>query len=443
MIGFDTISAIAGLLGFSAKELSRALLQRRAKTNDAKALELEASRGRQLAEYRRDNKIGLFLHQYYADSLSADVTPVVLHAPRNTLAPHLVSKYSHAAIDVPLGTTAEQCSLIGVEAFLPLRSGPVAHDPASRDLSSAEAATIIAALELRGLRVWDSPVYRLQRIDVVEGALVTAFSIDRFMRYRFTLGALFDELVDALVEANGQVETVLDRSAKMLPLRTRYLPQYSSFNKLDRIVCVGGPSVTIAMARAEPFNDFVILIQRRADDLSDGQGLFAVIPQGFHQPAIDPNAEVAISATVFREVFEELFGGLEAERDTRYLRPDWYFAQCEGLRWFREHDEYSLTATALSRNLADASYECAALLVVSDTGYWERFSGVMKTSWESKGVFPVSTKAANNVYNRLEDVISDPGWSGEALVSLCRALECLAERFPDRVDPQWQYRGPA
>jgi len=48
---------------------------------------------------------------------------------------------------------------------------------------------------------------------------------------------------------------------------------------------------------------------------------------GSHIIIEHPFAEVNLSWTIYRELFEELFGGKEVEKDLRRLRHNWYFKE--------------------------------------------------------------------------------------------------------------------
>ena len=89
------------------------------------------------------------------------------------------------------------------------------------------------------------------------------------------------------------------------------------------------------MARRDE-NDFYFPTNRRGWEVSTGRGRFGTLPMGYHQHGIDAEAEIRPSFTVFREIYEELFGGKEVEQG-KGLKHDWFFGQCEPLRWLREN----------------------------------------------------------------------------------------------------------
>jgi hypothetical protein len=206
-------------------------------------------------------------------------------------------------IDLDLDCSKEQCRLAPA-------------DPKERlqRLPFDAVAFILADIHARGLRVWDQPLYRLRALSVSNGVIEVEFGIERFATYRVGIGALDDELYQALVDTEGDLGRIAGEWKKYLPWRQQFLPNARSVAAYVDRLCVGGIHATVAIQRPAPWNDFVIPVQRRSRSLSEGHGLITPLPAAFHQPLIDPRAEMPFSCTVFREVFEELFGGDEAMR---------------------------------------------------------------------------------------------------------------------------------
>jgi hypothetical protein len=67
-----------------------------------------------------------------------------------------------------------------------------------------------------------------------------------------------------------------------------------------------------AVARpADPYRgpaDYALLVQERSATVLNGARRLSVIPKAFHQPLKDAQADARVSATLLREMEEELFG---------------------------------------------------------------------------------------------------------------------------------------
>ena len=290
----------------------------------------------------------------------------------------------------------------------------------------------LATLERRKLKLWNAPIYRLERIAVADGVLSLDFSRDDFLRYRYTICYLLDQLVDVLLNTNYDVGQIV--GALSTRGRSHYLPNAAALVDFKNHICAGGVGVTVAFARKSE-RDFVIPLQRRAGNVADGQDLFSIIPKAFHQPTVDPVAEVGLDATVFREFYEELLGGEEAEdpRTSRHRRiaHDWYRRVAEPVSWFEKHTgAYDLHVVYCGINALHGNYEFGLLLVVHDEYYWRKFRHELRTNWEaSDSTEPlVSTKDTAG----LADLVGRPNWADESLVAFVRSLQVWKETVPGR-----------
>ena len=64
-----------------------------------------------------------------------------------------------------------------------------------------------------------------------------------------------------------------------------------------------------------------------------------VIKQIFHQPIVDPQNELNFAQTFYREMYEELFGGAEAIKESRRLLHDWYMYASPPLNWLKRNSK--------------------------------------------------------------------------------------------------------
>jgi transcriptional regulator with XRE-family HTH domain len=200
----------------------------------------------------------------------------------------------------------------------------------------AQALRFLSGVETEGIDIYDAPFYRLMGMRADAGSLDTEISLDSFVRYRFTVGLLADELYEALLRARHPSHVAKHRT-HWLPLRSRYLSDGVALADFPGRICAGGVLALVAFARGRPHDDYILALQRRGATVSDAPGLLSVIPKAFHGPSVLPHeqgrrAEAAASATLYRELFEELLGGREAEIGERDLTPFWYVQKSRPLR---------------------------------------------------------------------------------------------------------------
>jgi hypothetical protein len=196
------------------------------------------------------------------------------------------------------------------------------------------------------------------------------------------------------------------------------------------------------MARPKPHNDFVVLAQRRGAAVSDSQGLLSVIPRAFHQPSVLPHSralasEVPPSATLYRELFEEVLGGREVEVDDRDLQPMWFVDESKPLRWLRERpDSYQALCVGLGINLFSGNYEIGTLLVIHDPKFWRAFEQCLRPNWEVANLIRCSTRPGPSASPRrgLSGLIQGAEvWTSEGLMVLLEGLAYLNQHWPERV----------
>jgi hypothetical protein len=413
MLDPGLISTIASFLGLSADKLyslSKSYLVRR---NQQKRAAILAER---IIEYRKIVSNGthtdLLSRIYTNESFTKlGLSRYVLHLGcRELRTANIVGPPEYLKLELDLQENNVNCSVIN-------------EVPSNIKLDSKLAAEVMADIEFRNLKVWDQPIYRLKSINIKNSVLDVIFSIDSFMKFRLSWGALWDELIDGII-AEPNINKIFDSFSRYLPKRYRYLPDSKCFAEIDKRICASGIHATFAIKRPDPWDDYVIPIQRRSSHLSGGQGMLSIIPQAYHQPTIDPEGEKSFSHTFYREIYEELFGGSEAIKDTKRLRHDWYIELSEPIKWFMENrGGFRLICTGMGYNLVSGNYEVALICLIRDLSYWNRFSHLMLVNWESSDeLCPlVSTKDAESI----RQLLSRNDWDGTSFFSFSRALEYI------------------
>jgi hypothetical protein len=161
-----------------------------------------------------------------------------------------------------------------------------------------------------------------------------------FVDYALTLDLLENELIDSL--SVDDIDAPQD-----LPLRSFYLPTTSSLVDLNSRICAGGPLALFAVARSRRSRkggspDYALLIQERSGRVLNSARRLAVIPKAFHQPLVDFSDEAQLSATIERELEEELFGRPEVDStlgEQRLADPMHEGSLSAPMRWLMEHTD--------------------------------------------------------------------------------------------------------
>lgn len=364
-----------------------------------------------------DGKLEAFVEAYYGVSSSKDG----LH------------RYSSK-----IGNETFPTSIYCKESWVPLKVNPSTLQP--RVLESAEPAVLLDIEMIRyvlqlykdqmraGHREWNAPLYRL--VSHGDGVLEQAFCTVSFSEYRLTNGLLTTEVLKALVATEGDISKIASRRTQTLRLRDLLLPDLSALARIETRLCCGGMGALFAVARPAPYNDFLIPLQRRSDQVTDTRGLLAVLPKAFHQPTVNSDAEANVKWTVLREVFEEVFGGSEVESESTALRHDRYMSTEPALNYFAEHEgAYTFEIVGFGLNALNGNYEFAALMAVPDVWYWRTFSSKMDSAWETEDVILLSSRDSA----ALADYLRESQWAPESRFHFTEALSRLGQLYPEKV----------
>jgi hypothetical protein len=152
-----------------------------------------------------------------------------------------------------------------------------------------------------------------------------------------------------------------------------------------------------------------------------------------HQPVTLANAleETSVAATVYRETWEELFGGKEVEGEDEHFKPLWFMSKPQ-LDWFRENrGGFTLEVVSFGLNLMDGTFEFGVLLAVTDPSYWEQFADGIVPNKEFKdsetAPFHTTDKA------RLASILTEPRFADTSRIALIEGLRRLHQLEPRSV----------
>jgi hypothetical protein len=304
------------------------------------------------------------------------------------------------------------------------------------ELIADHATQRLAEMLTLGFRLVDTPMYRLLRIDIGDGALAGDLGLIPFVRYALTMDLLEGEMIDAV--AAGRPAT--------LPLRDRLLPDVASVLDVSGRLCSGGALALCAIARPATAHrpaDYVLLVQVRSGRVLNAARRLAVIPKGFHEPLVDYQADAQIGATLRREMEEELFGRTDVdstEIDLRSTDPMHPSRLSEPMRWLADDPgRLRMECTAFGLNLVSGNCEFAGLIVIEDEEFWPRFGGQISANWESGALRQYSSRDRRLI----TELIGDVAWSNEGLFALLQGLRRLSQIGGHRVDVpeiEWEIR---
>jgi hypothetical protein len=160
----------------------------------------------------------------------------------------------------------------------------------------------------------------------------------------------------------------------------------------------------------------------------------AVIPKGFHQPMTDFRNDARITATLLREVEEELFGRTDIDNTLTQLNaadPMHPARLSEPMRWLMENPgTLRMECTGFGLNLVSGNFEFACLIIIDSEDFWHRYGGQVEASWESSALRQYSSLDGDS----LAALPFGDAWSNEGLFAFLLGLRRLRELGGDRVD---------
>jgi len=331
-----------------------------------------------------------------------------------------------------------ECALTAGNDRLAFTRADTDRAPRLDPIAAAAAAQRLAETLAAGTRFTESALYRLNDIDLAKGKLGGTLGLSRFTSYALTLDLLEGELNDALAAG-------VPPAPGSLPLRDRYLPDVASVLDVSGRLCAGGALALCAFARPATYYrdrpDYVLLVQERSGNVINAARRLAVIPKGFHQPMTDYRGDAKITATLLREMEEELFGReaidntLNQQSAADPMHPS---RLSDPMRWLLVENPGALRieCTGFGLNLVSGNYEFASLIVVESDDFWSRYGGQIEANWETSALRQYSSLDAES----LAELVTEDTWSNEGLFALAQGLRRLKQIGGDRVrvpDIEW------
>lgn len=422
------LATISRFVGQPIEVMQKAVEAELNKKNDFNSTHVETNQ-KTLLSRLSDGRVTKLLADYYSSDIlgQGGLSLYSFLVDGYKVETHVATKPKWLQIDVPLSTPHDVSTS---ENFQLIKMDVVNKHVDNIDLVASLLASVIA----KGQKSWNAPIYRLGNIAIKSGHVDAVFAAVKYYDYRFTVGLLVDELIEALTVENFDPIMILANKSKFFPLREQLLASGSQLINLNDRICAGGTPVCLAIARPAPYKDFAIPIQRRSGLVFDAPRMVSVVPKAFHSHVIDESAEINLSSTIFRELFEELFKGEEMEKleNTNHLTHDWYFEKMESMRYFLDHNgTYNVECTCFGFNLVQGNYEFGSLLAIRDEYYWNNYKSSMEKMWEYSNIerFVSSRNPAE-----ISDAILNLPWTGEGLFSFVEGLRRLEKIDPSRVN---------
>jgi hypothetical protein len=431
-----TVTAIAKILGLSPTNVAKALKDSALKSLEGLHKEGDEAFRKERAKTRQEKRAKIL-----QENLAAPLLDLIY--PDSLLLNEGLYRYRFSVANNEIISLALATSKSWVDLTVPLqfphatyRLIPKPEYPHAPAVSEDEAVKMMANLLAEGRLIFNNPLFRLLGLKLRKTKLQIEFGLTDFAQYVTTHGTLEDELIQALIDADLDSAAAHADQTALMPSRQRFLPDARSLIDLKGRLCSTGICVLLAFMRPAPDNDFIFFVKRRSGEVAAGHGLLSLVPMGYHQPPAEANAAACTSLelSVFREVFEELFGGSEVMQKDSHFVPDWFMRdpRIPQMKWFLDNPgHYVLEMVGLVTSLVLGDYTAAILLAVQNLDYWNRFNSKFAANYEHDDTHNqiVSTKDSEAIAALLRDnTFIDPG-----RFTLIRGLKRLQKIEPTRV----------
>ena len=360
-------SRLAEIWGGSERDLLN-------KINSSVRSQARAAAGRKGKPQTRYSEIELVNKYYSPESLAkANLKHYSFSVDGTSVQTTSVSRPGWLGLAYELDSPQEQCKLIDAKPLKHRWSGTHL-DHSARNKPQEGLVRVLAecaaSIIMSGGLIWNDPIYRVNEIELGEKAMKVLFALDQFENYRYSIGLLNEELPRLSADTNFEIDELVDRRNDIQPLRSFFLPDGPSLVDFKSRITASGVQVLFAMATND--GGYEIPYQIRSRKVTEGATMFGTIPMAFHHPLKDPEKEVNLSFSIYRELYEELFGGREVTRGSEsWNPPDWFFSESEPVRWLKENKAArTLECTCITVNLFSGNCDFQALVAVHDKTFF-------------------------------------------------------------------------
>lgn len=234
----------------------------------------------------------------------------------------------------------------------------------------------------------------------------------RYFQYLSACGPIEDETYAAIA-----------KPSRATPLRDAVLPD------ADRAAACARGAHAFGMQVATVFDTgtrHVVLIQRRSFALSIYGGALAVVPVfGCQSLDLSERTPVSLFHNYLREVYEELYGGVEVQRRGTRVDPTWFYREAPIARLLaaRDRGDVEFDLLGFGFDALNGEMDLCALAYISDRRYAEEELAVMTTNWEIQDI------TVHDLWgDELTELMVSNEFSPGSVFTLARAREVLAGR---------------
>jgi len=229
-------------------------------------------------------------------------------------------------------------------------------------------------------QLWNGRVFRLVKLGTSDDQL----------RLEFELGHFFDALA-CQYALEHEARLVLSRRRKgkeveacELPLRESLAATSSAIERFCETQAVRIGISNLILFRVDR-NTYRPAIRARGSLSMGHMGNFDPISSGILDiSTANPNVDFQIYYKVLKEIYEELFGGKEVEKEMSGLEPDFFFSKrpIKALRDMLDDGRASFRLTGFCIDLIRVVPEITTVLVVRDESYYAEYRDKFKVNLE-------------------------------------------------------------
>lgn len=234
----------------------------------------------------------------------------------------------------------------------------------------------------------------------------------RYLQYLSVSGSLEDETFRA-------VERRSKRRPPRAPLRDR------GFSSVDDAARGGLGVHSIGMVTAFVYKDGeseMVLIHRRSPNVSTYSGALGVVPMFSCQTTdLGPATEVSLTNNFLRELYEELYGGLEAQSASTRVQKNWYESVEELAPYVSPKSREKLRIIGFGFDARNAQLIIGSIFTIDDPTFVKTEIPRMRGNWEMSDIDIISLRGLVMKQFLLADQFTPA-----CAFTLTRALELLS-----------------
>ncbi len=224
--------------------------------------------------------------------------------------------------------------------------------------------------DLKNFKDFDLDVFNLTSIKNLESSIKLNFNLGKFSHSVMCQYILEDELINLL---NDFEYFDKDKFSLRNSVASNYTEIQSFFkNNVTRI----GLCTLILLKKDQ--NHYIPMVKKRGKYSMINQDLFDPISSCVFEVATAPKADFELTHTLFREIYEELFGQEELTESIPHLNPH-YFYELDGIKDLNrimQEGNAKFEITGLCVDLIRMVPEITAVLIVQDPEYFQKYYNI-------------------------------------------------------------------